>query len=232
MAEKVTAIIGARLNSSRLPGKQLLDLAGKPMIGRLLDRIKSVPEIDQIALATTADDYNADLLAWGNKESIKSYGYTGDIDDLMGRVDYVFSDMGGDILVYVCGDSPLIEPSTLSRLVKALKNTPEAEIPVFAPREDGNSYIHEGFGIYRRDFWHKMMAQSQEPFEREHVGAVHHALGKVCPDHVAEVVEPDIYAALDHRISVDTPSDYRFVFVCTIDGMKIIFLAAWLAFNG
>ena len=59
---KVLAVVAARLNSSRLPGKQLLDLAGEPLIERLFQRLQQVAEIDQLVLATTADPYNQPLL--------------------------------------------------------------------------------------------------------------------------------------------------------------------------
>ena len=42
---KVLAVIGARLNSSRLPRKHLLDLAGEPLIARIFQRLEATPEI-------------------------------------------------------------------------------------------------------------------------------------------------------------------------------------------
>jgi len=103
----IVAIIGARLNSSRLPAKHLLPLAGKPLIERLVERLKRSQSIDQMVLATTADDFNQPLIDWA-KGKLDCYVHHGDVNDLMGRVDAVVTRYNPDIIVYICGDSPLV----------------------------------------------------------------------------------------------------------------------------
>ncbi len=63
----VLAVIGARLNSSRLPRKHMLDLAGKPLIARIFERLERVSVIDKLVLATTADDYNKPMVTWAEQ---------------------------------------------------------------------------------------------------------------------------------------------------------------------
>ena len=79
--KKVLAVIGARLNSSRLPGKQLLDLAGKPLIERIFQRLEKIPQLSQIVLATTADDYNQPLLQWAQRVGKQVFAFEGDVND-------------------------------------------------------------------------------------------------------------------------------------------------------
>jgi spore coat polysaccharide biosynthesis protein SpsF (cytidylyltransferase family) len=52
---KVIAIIQARMSSSRLPGKVLLDLAGQPMLERAIKRALQATQVDKVAVATTTD---------------------------------------------------------------------------------------------------------------------------------------------------------------------------------
>jgi len=211
VGEKIIAVVGARLNSSRLPKKHFLPLAGKPLIERLWERLTKVRCISKIILATTDDDYNIPLQDWAREHGHGFLAYDGDINDLMGRVDTVVKQYDADIVLYVCGDCPLIEPATIDRMFEQILSDPKIETVALKAAEGRPKNIHEGFDVYRRGFWDRMMAVAEAPFEREHVGAVYHHLKKVTPTTVAYVTEPAIYSSVEHRISVDTPSDYRFM---------------------
>ncbi|MBL4836918.1 MAG: NTP transferase domain-containing protein [Kordiimonadaceae bacterium] len=211
MGEKIVAIVGARLNSSRLPGKHLLPLAGTPLIERLWQRLSKIEALSEIVLATTDDAYNAPLRDWAEKTGRTTFSFGGGIDDVVGRVDAAVGHFNADILVYVCGDCPLVEPETIARMLAEMVDKPEIESVLLENGRAGQKNIHEGFDIYRRSFWNQMVTAAQEPFEREHVGAVYHRLGKVTPKGIAYVKEPVAFSRLEHRISVDTPSDYRFM---------------------
>ena len=211
MGEKIVAVIGARLNSSRLPRKQLLPLAGAPMIEHIVRRLSKISNIDEIVLATTADDYNRNLVTWAEKAGVNCYAHVGDVDDLVGRIDSVAKAQSASILVYICGDSPLIEPSTIETLLTTLINTPKADWARMEELPEGQTYIHEGFALYRRRFWDEMVKAAVVPFEKEHVGAVFHVLEKVMPTSTAYGQEDPVFHCIDHRISVDTTSDYDFM---------------------
>ncbi len=211
MASKTVAIIGARLSSSRLPGKQLLPLAGKPSLSHTSARLRSIAAVDDIILATTNAPINQDLLEWAESEGVVPFAWDGDENDLMGRVDAAFSNSGADRFVYVCGDCALIHPDTIALLIDA---SIEAGLRGFAclpPLVEGRKYIHEGFDVYNREFWSTMMAVAVEPFEREHVGAVYHHRRKVTPSKIVHVHEDHIFSSVDHRLSVDTRRDYLFM---------------------
>ncbi len=211
MGEKIVAVIGARLNSSRLPRKQLLPLAGAPMVEHIVRRLSDVSNIDEIVLATSADDYNRDLVVWAEDAGVSCYAHKGDVNDLVGRIDSVVKARNADILVYICGDSPLIEPSTIETLLTTLISTPKADWTRMEELPAGQTYIHEGFAVYRRGFWDEMVKAAVASFEKEHVGAVFHILEKVMPAATAYAQEDPVYHSIDHRISVDTPSDYDFM---------------------
>ncbi|MBT4812067.1 MAG: acylneuraminate cytidylyltransferase, partial [Thiotrichales bacterium] len=87
---KVLGVISARLNSSRLPAKQLLPLAGETMVGRLFQRLEKITLVDQWVLATTADDYNVPLVEWATAAQKSVFAYLGDVSDLVGRIDAIY----------------------------------------------------------------------------------------------------------------------------------------------
>ena len=206
---KVLGVVGARLNSSRLPAKHLLDLAGKPLIARLFERLELIPEIDQLVLATTDDAYNRPLVEWAHDNNKKVFAYTGDVNDLVGRVDALVRTEQPEIVIYFCGDSPLIEPSTVSNLIHGLRADPDAALVELESPANGRKHIHEGFSVYRRSVWDRIVREAQLPEEREHVGV---SLKRFADNLSRKTVSDDpIFSSVRHRISVDTPSDYRFM---------------------
>lgn len=105
---KVNAIIEARMGSTRLPGKTLLPIAGKPAIQLLIERLKITKKIDEIILATTikAED---DAIEKFCKEN-QIICYRGSSDDVLGRVYNAAKQYKTDIVVEVTGDCPLLDP--------------------------------------------------------------------------------------------------------------------------
>ena len=201
---KTIAIIGARLNSSRLPGKHLLPLANKPLIERLLQRLQHCKNLDDIVLATTNDSFNEPLINWANNR-VKCYVHNGDVDDLMGRVDAVVNVYSPKIIIYICGDCPLIDPVFIDNGIKALINNQQAETIALSPTIKS---IHEGIHFYSQNGWNKLIQNSTNTIEREHVGYVdskQHILKK----HYIE--DSANYSTVNQRISVDTQADYDFM---------------------
>ena len=206
---KVLAVIAARLNSSRLPGKQLLDLAGEPLIARIFQRLAQVSEIDEAVLATTADDYNQPLMAWAEQTGQQAFAFGGDVNDVVGRVDAVVKNSDADIIVFCCGDSPLLEPPTLSKMIQALQKNTEIDFVSLRSGIENQPIIHEGFYPYRRAVWQRMVDEATSAELREHVGLVMREF----IDELKQqwIDEAPIYSQVKHRISVDTISDYQFM---------------------
>lgn len=206
---KVLAVVCARLNSSRLPGKQLLDLAGQSMIARIFQRLETIPELDHIVLATTSDDYNQPLVDWANIAGKDVYGFNGDVNDLVGRVDAVVEKYQPDLLLYVCGDSPLIEPSSISLMIQGLMTHSDADYTSLKPCPGKQETIHEGFSLYRYPVWKRTALESISDKEREHVGVSKNKFIETLQN--LEINDDPVFCRLTHRISVDTPSDYHFM---------------------
>ncbi len=113
---KVVATIEARMNSNRLPGKVLLNAAGKPMLKRLIDRLKNVPSLDEIIIATTTNklDDEIELFAYNNNVLC----FRGSEEDVMSRVIAAADSMQADIIVEITADCPIIDPQIVEQSIR------------------------------------------------------------------------------------------------------------------
>ncbi len=165
MGEKIIAVIGARLNSSRLPKKHLLPLANNHLISHIVKRLRQSTKISDIVIATTADEYNKPLCDWSEVNNVDCFPYNDDVNDLVGRVDNVVARYEADILLYMCGDCPLIEPSVIDKMLEAIIGKYDIDTVNLNSAVANAALIHEGFDIYRRRFWDQMVQVAKEPFE-------------------------------------------------------------------
>jgi 3-deoxy-manno-octulosonate cytidylyltransferase (CMP-KDO synthetase) len=125
---EVVIVIPARFGSTRLPGKPLVSLAGKPMIQRVYERAKLATLADRVIVAT--DDERI-------VKAVESFGGTARMtrpDHRTGteRVAEVAAHEKGDVFVNVQGDEPLLDPVAVDTAVNALLEEPAASIATVA----------------------------------------------------------------------------------------------------
>ena len=116
MADQIAAIIQARLGSSRLPGKVLAELGGRPMLTFLVERLRCCTVIDRIVLATTdqpSDEVLADL-----GESLGLVVVRGSESDVLARFAQVAEFTTAPALIRITGDCPLVDPGLLAEAIK------------------------------------------------------------------------------------------------------------------
>jgi spore coat polysaccharide biosynthesis protein SpsF len=106
------------MGSSRLPGKVLLPLSGKPLVWHIADRLRRVAAIDDIVLATTADVANDPLVAWGEDMDLPIVRWPNE-DDIIGRLLSAADLTGADVFVKVNADCPLIDPDIIDAVLSA-----------------------------------------------------------------------------------------------------------------
>ncbi len=122
---KVHIVIPARFASSRLPGKLMLDLAGKPVIAHTIERALSVS--DSVFVATDHEEILATVNAIGAKGIMTSVEHNSGTDRLAEAASILgFADE--DIVVNLQGDEPLIPGELLSQVSTLLSNHPDAGI--------------------------------------------------------------------------------------------------------
>lgn len=113
-------VIPARYGSTRLPGKPLVDLAGKPMIQRVYERASEAEELDEVLVATDDERIREVVERVGGRAVMTASDHPTGTD----RVAEVAREWGYDLTINVQGDEPLIEPEVIDQVVAALRRHP------------------------------------------------------------------------------------------------------------
>jgi spore coat polysaccharide biosynthesis protein SpsF len=116
---RVVASVEARMGSSRLPGKNGRPICGKPMLARLLERLKASSEIDVICVATTEQPADDRLMEIARQEDVATF--RGSTDDVLSRVLGAATSVAADVIVEITGDCPLSDPRIIDAVVRRYK---------------------------------------------------------------------------------------------------------------
>jgi spore coat polysaccharide biosynthesis protein SpsF len=116
---RTVAILQARMTSTRLPGKVLVDLCGVPMLAVELRRLLASRSIDEVVVATTVNDSDDPVVACAEAEGVR--WFRGDERDVLGRYLGAAAEAHADKVVRVTADCPLHDPAVIDRVVGALE---------------------------------------------------------------------------------------------------------------
>jgi len=122
---RVVAIVQARVGSTRLPGKVLMDVAGEPMLARVMSRLGRARTLDESVVATTMngpDDAIASLSTeWGWPV------FRGEEHDVLDRYYRAAKASRAGVIVRVTSDCPMVDPAIVDKVVHALVGAPDAD---------------------------------------------------------------------------------------------------------
>jgi spore coat polysaccharide biosynthesis protein SpsF len=110
------AIIQARVGSTRLPGKVMLDLSGKPMLARDIERIQKSKLLDDIVVATTTEPADNEIVALCKKKGWNYY--RGSEEDVLDRYYNAAQEYQAKTIVRITSDCPLIEPTIVDQIIE------------------------------------------------------------------------------------------------------------------
>lgn len=134
MSQQVVAIIQARLASQRLPGKALMDIAGMPMIQRVVDRVRMVRGLGAIYVTTPGADriaINAALRRYTSEEIpdyvVGNQQPLGKAHDVLRAYAEIAEESGADVVMRVTGDCPLFDPVIAERVLQLFQDTKSCE---------------------------------------------------------------------------------------------------------
>lgn len=201
---RVVAIVQARVESSRLPAKIFLDLAGRTALERCLERVTKFAGVSEVVVATT--DRPADDLVVQLCKRLGVPTSRGSSDDVLSRYHEAAVRFGADAIVRCTSDSPLLDPMISSRVIDAFK-------------ENGVDYASNVLerrlprGLDTEVISAKALTRAHEtaqtPSEREHVTLhVYRNPGAFTLHSVIDDTLPDLS---EHRWTLDTLDDYRFL---------------------
>jgi len=118
MTLKTIAIIQARMSSSRLPGKVLLDIGGRPMLEWVVERTRRAKTVSQVVVATTLDPSDDPVFEYCRQKDYRAG--RGRVHDVLDRYYQVAKHFQADIVVRITADCPLIDPELVDEAVQLL----------------------------------------------------------------------------------------------------------------
>ena len=115
MKPAIVAVVNVRMGSSRLPGKALRELAGKPLLQLLIERLRRARHVERLVVATSDRSENDAIEAFCALHQIECF--RGSEPDVLGRTLAALAWAGADIGVIVFGDGPLIDPAVVDYMI-------------------------------------------------------------------------------------------------------------------
>ncbi len=125
---RVVAIIQARMGSTRLPGKVLRPLAGRPMLARIVDRVRACASVAKVVVATSDREGDEPIRTMCAAEAIECFA--GSEQDVLDRFYRAAAMFGGDPLIRITADCPLVDPNLLTKLVALFAEGPYDHVGV------------------------------------------------------------------------------------------------------
>ena len=200
---RVVAIIQARMGSTRLPNKILMDISGKPMLWHIIQRLKRCKKVDEIVVATSTLSSNDPISDFCEKNRISCF--RGSEEDVLSRFYECAKKHKADQIVRITADNPLIDPINIQKMINfQIKNKADLTYTVNMPLGTGPGNEIISFSALKRSH-----VQAKEPEFREHADEyiIHNLrLFKVMSINCTLKKKHPEY-----RLTVDTKADFELI---------------------
>ena len=216
---RTVAIIQARMGSTRLPGKVLAEVAGKPLLQHMIERLKWCESLDQIVVATPESASNIPIQALCHNLGIR--WWAGSEEDVLGRVLEAANLYDAELIVELTADCPLIDPIIVERAVSEYLTSlayeakwPERHVDFVSTSRDSfpdpSVAYPRGMDVrvFPRAALEEIAKLTDDPADREHVSLYFwtHRYRYSCQN-----LEAPAHLRDDVRLTVDTPEDLELV---------------------
>lgn len=202
----IVAVIQARMRSTRLPGKVLLDLAGAPMLARVVDRALAIEGLDDVAVATSTDDADDPIEEWCVSAGCRVIRGSG--EDVLDRYLVAARAMKADHVMRITADCPLVCPTQATRVVErhlAAGADYTHNITVWG----SGMPLGTGVELFTFEALERSWQHGHEPHHREHVDEY---IGDNRDEfHMELVTAPNELCRPNLRLTVDTDPDLALV---------------------
>jgi spore coat polysaccharide biosynthesis protein SpsF len=201
---KTVIITQARMNSSRLPGKVLRTVLGKTLLAYHVERLKRVPNAQEIVIATTDTAADDSLMAAG--ASLRVCLFRGSENDVLSRFAGAAEASQADVVVRVTADCPLIDPQVIAKTIQFYLDHSQ-EVDYVSNIQQRTYPRGMDTEVFSRQLLDEAASRAKAPFEREHVTPF-------------IIHRPDVYRLANvshstdesrHRLTVDTEEDFALI---------------------
>jgi len=202
---KIVCVITARMGSTRLRGKAMMSILGKPMLEHVVERTQRSRLIDEIVVATTTNQEDDVIVELAKKLGVGIY--RGSSEDVLNRTLKAAKSVNGDTIVQINGDCPLIDPKLTDALIQSYLE--------IKPDYATNSRLKRTFplGLDVEVFSTKSLEQIEktikDPSVREHVTLYYYEHPEKYK--ILSIEAPPELDRPDLRLTVDTEEDLQLV---------------------
>lgn len=160
----ITAIIQARVASTRLPNKVFANLAGKPLIWHIVNRVSASERIEKVVLATSTNPLDDALETWARRNDVEVF--RGSEQNVLSRYHQAAQASGASTIVRITADDPFKDPVVIDSVIEMYLS----ETLDFAYNNKPPSFP-EGLDteVFTVDALNRAARESRDPFEHEHV---------------------------------------------------------------
>ena len=198
---KVVAIVQARMGSTRLPGKVLLDLAGRTMLARVVRRVARAALVEEVVVATTDSPDDDPIVEECRRLPVACF--RGNEDDVLDRFQQAATAFQADVVVRITADCPLIDPEVTDLVIRAFLD----HRPDYASNTLRRTYPR---GLDTEVIAAAALAhasrEASEPYQRVHVTPYLYQY----PELFRLLAVTGSEDLSRHRWTVDSPQDLRF----------------------
>lgn len=202
MENKNIAIIQARMGSTRFPGKSMIKISNKPLIWHVIHRLKQSKKISKVYLATSVSPENDVLETYASK--LGAEVFRGSEENVFSRFESIIQKTKPSTITRVCGDCPLIDVSYIDRVIDVI----EQECVDYV-KADKDKSIHQGIDIVSINLFNKILPFKEDPIIKEHVFSFNNL--QLNSIKIGSILLEDYEYGIDARLSIDTPSDLKFM---------------------
>jgi spore coat polysaccharide biosynthesis protein SpsF len=191
------------MGSTRLPGKMLMPLAGKPVVQWVFEQARAIVGVDSALLATTIDARDDPLAAFCKSESIPVF--RGSPEDVLDRYYQAAKQDHSDVVIRITGDCPFLDPAESGKVLNLFLNDDDCD---YASNVNP-PYLPDGLDteVMSFDALSKAWETARDLSDREHVTLFirrHPKMFRL----KSMTVEADLSS---HRWTLDEPRDYEFL---------------------
>jgi spore coat polysaccharide biosynthesis protein SpsF len=161
----IVAIIQARCGSARLPGKVLMDIAGRSMFSRVVERTRQTRMLTEVVLATSTEQRDEPLASLAARLGVRCF--RGSEGDVLSRFVGAAAVFNADLVVRLCADCPLLDGLVIDRVVQVFQESDGID---YASNNLERTYpLGLDTEVFTRDALVRAHLEARLPYEREHV---------------------------------------------------------------
>lgn len=163
----IAAIIQARISSTRLPGKIMMETCGKTMLEHMILRIKQSKKLDEIIVATSINKLDDIIEEWCKKNNIKCF--RGPENDVLKRYKLAKDFFNVDIVVRIGADSPLMDPKIIDDVVELFESNNYDYVTNLFPVSGRTFPDGVNVEVFSSETLDEVDKNAKKPSDREHV---------------------------------------------------------------